>query len=71
MKCSKSDTLLKFGFEFDYRVLSEKLRNKTICESETLIDQERHLALKMLTSRTAHAERQRVNTPAKQQQGKA
>jgi hypothetical protein len=31
-----------------------------------LIDREQHLALEMLTSRTAHADRERENTPAKQ-----
>jgi hypothetical protein len=34
-------------------------RIKDICGSETLIDQERHLALEMLTSRTAHIEKER------------
>jgi hypothetical protein len=37
-------------------------RIKDICESETLIDQERHLALEMLTWRMAHAEREREHT---------
>jgi hypothetical protein len=39
--------------------------------SEILDDQERHFALEMPTSRTAHAERERENTPVKQYQGKA
>jgi hypothetical protein len=38
---------------------------------KTLIDQERHLALEMPTSRTAHADRGRESTPPKQRQGKA
>jgi hypothetical protein len=59
------------SFEFDYRVLSERLRIKEICESETLDDQEWHLALEIPTSKTAHTGRERENTTAKQHQGKA
>jgi hypothetical protein len=55
-----------FGFKFDYRVLTGRLRNKIICGSKTLIDQERHLALEIPTSRMAHAEREIENTPANQ-----
>jgi hypothetical protein len=44
---------------FDYRVLSGRLRIKHICGSETFIDQERHLALEMPTSEAAHARRER------------
>jgi hypothetical protein len=40
-------------------------------EAKTLDDQERHLALEMLTSETAHIGREGENTPAKQHQGKA
>jgi hypothetical protein len=44
-------------------------------EVGTLNDQERHLALEMPTSRTAHTEREREreieSTPTKQQHGKA
>jgi hypothetical protein len=40
-------------------------------EGGTLDDQERHLALEMSTSRTAHAKRERESTPAKQHQGQA
>jgi hypothetical protein len=40
-------------------------------EAKTLDDPERHLALEMLTTRMAHADRERENTPAKQHQGKA
>jgi hypothetical protein len=48
------------------------MENKNIfAEAKTLDDQERHLALEMLTSRTAHAERERESTPAKQHQRKA
>jgi hypothetical protein len=38
---------------------------------KTLDDREWHLALEMPTSRTAHVERERESTPAKQHQGKA
>jgi hypothetical protein len=48
-----------------------KIENKTICGSETLDDQEQHLALKILTSKMTHAGRERENTPAKQYQDKA
>jgi hypothetical protein len=47
------------SFEFGYRVSSRRLRIKDFCKSETLIDQELHIALKMPTSETAHAERER------------
>jgi hypothetical protein len=40
-------------------------------EAGSLDDQERHIALEMLTLRTAHTNRERENTPAKQYQGKA
>jgi hypothetical protein len=50
---------------------NQKIENKNICESETLVDRERHLTLEMSTSRMAHANRERENTPIKQQQGKA
>jgi hypothetical protein len=40
-------------------------------EAKTLDNQERHLALEMLTSETAHIGREGENTPAKQYQGKA
>jgi hypothetical protein len=39
--------------------------------SEILDDQEWHLTLEMPTSRTAHAERERESTPAKQHKDKA
>jgi hypothetical protein len=39
-------------------------------KAETLDDQERHLALELPTSKMAHADRERENTPAKQHQGK-
>jgi hypothetical protein len=42
-----------------------------ICGSETLIDQEQHLALEMPNLEMAHVGRERENTPAKQHQGKA
>jgi hypothetical protein len=41
-----------------------------ICGSKTLDDSERHLALKMPTSETAHVGRERENTTVKQYQGK-
>jgi hypothetical protein len=50
------------SFEFGYRVSSRRLRIKDFCKSETLIDQELHIALKMPTSETAHAEREREHT---------
>jgi hypothetical protein len=59
------------SLEFDYRVLSERLRIKEICGSETLDDQEWHLTLEIPTSKTAHTGRERENTPTKQHQGKA
>jgi hypothetical protein len=46
------------SFEFDYRVLSGRLKIKHICESETLVDQERHIALEMPTLKMAYAERE-------------
>jgi DNA invertase Pin-like site-specific DNA recombinase len=46
-------------FEFNYRVLSERLRIKTFAEAKTLDDQGRHLALEMPISRMAHTERER------------
>jgi hypothetical protein len=52
--------------------LSERLRVKHICKSETLDGQERHLALELPTSEMAHAWREgERSTPAKQHQGKA
>jgi hypothetical protein len=39
--------------------------------SESFIDQEQHLALEMPTSKMAHTEGERENTPAKQHQGKS
>jgi hypothetical protein len=53
------------SFEFDYRILSGRLRIKYICRSDSLDDKKRHLALEMPTSETAHAGRERENTPAK------
>jgi hypothetical protein len=43
------------SFEFNYRVLSRRKGIKMIYGSETLIDQEQHLALEMSTSKMAHA----------------
>jgi hypothetical protein len=40
-------------------------------EAGTLDEQERHLALEMPTSRTAHVKRERESTPAKEYQDKA
>jgi hypothetical protein len=42
-----------------------------ICRSETLDDQEWHIALEMPILKIAHAVRERENTPAIQHQGKA
>jgi hypothetical protein len=52
------------SFEFNYRVLSRRKGIKMIYGSETLIDQEQHLALEMSTSKMAHAgiEREREYT---------
>jgi hypothetical protein len=47
------------------------MENKTHLQKRQLIDQERHLTLEVLTSEMAHARREKENTPAKQQQGKA
>jgi hypothetical protein len=38
---------------------------KHICGNETLVDQERHLALEMATSEMAQAKREGENTPIK------
>jgi hypothetical protein len=40
-------------------------------EAKIFDDREQHLALEMPTLKIAHAERERENTPVKQQQGKA
>jgi hypothetical protein len=48
-----------------------KIENKNILQKqEHLMNQEQHLALEMLTSRTDHAEKERERTPAKQHKGK-
>jgi hypothetical protein len=57
-------------FEFDYRVWVEERIKYIFAEAKTLESQERYLALEMSTSRMAHVERERENTPAKQYQGK-
>jgi hypothetical protein len=44
---------------------------KTSAEAKSLNNQERHHALVMPTLRTAHADRERENTPIKQHQDKA
>jgi hypothetical protein len=53
------------SFEFNYRVLSRRKGIKMIYGSETLIDQEQHLALEMSTSKMAHTgierERERIH----------
>jgi hypothetical protein len=61
MKCFKS-FFYNFDFEFDYRVLSRRLRVKHFTEAKILDDQERHLALEMPTSEMAHAGREREIT---------
>jgi hypothetical protein len=48
----------------------QKIKNKIPLRKRSLIDQERHLALKVLASEMAQAERERGNTPAIQQQSK-
>jgi hypothetical protein len=48
----------------------QKIKNKIHLRKRSLIDQEWHLALKVLASEMAHAEREGGNTPAIQQQGK-
>jgi hypothetical protein len=53
------------SFEFDYRVLSRRLRIKYICGSETLDNKKWHLALQMPTSEMTHAEREGENTSVK------
>jgi hypothetical protein len=47
------------------------MENKTQLQTQSLIDQKRHLALEVPILETAHAGREGENTPAKQQQGKA
>jgi hypothetical protein len=47
------------GTRHDYIVLSGRSKIKIFYGSNTLIDQEQHLALEIPTSRTAHAERER------------
>jgi hypothetical protein len=59
--------ITKLSFEFNYRVLSRRLRIKDICGSDHLTNQEQHLALEMPTSETAHTRREREKTPTKQQ----
>jgi hypothetical protein len=45
--------------------LSGRKGIKMIAKARTLDDQERHIALEMLTSRMAHADRERENTHVK------
>jgi hypothetical protein len=42
-----------------------KIESKNICRSEALVNREWHRALEMPTSRTAHADKERENTPVK------
>jgi hypothetical protein len=49
----------------------QKMENKNILWKWSLINRESHLSLERLTSRMAHAKRERESTPAKQRQGKA
>jgi hypothetical protein len=49
----------------------QKIENFFFAKTGTLDDQEWHLVLKMPTSRTTHAERERENIPTKQHKGKA
>jgi hypothetical protein len=51
--------------------LKQKIKNKTHFWKRSIIDQEWHLALEVLTSEMAHTGMERENTPAKQHQGKA
>jgi hypothetical protein len=48
-----------------------KIEGKTFVEAGSLDDQERYLALEMPSLRTAHADRKRENTHAKQHKDKA
>jgi hypothetical protein len=50
--------------------LSGRENKLDFAEAKTLDGLEWHLALEMPTSRTAHTERERENTPAKQHQAK-
>jgi hypothetical protein len=45
--------------------------NKTHLRKQSLFDQQRHLGLDVPTIETAHAEGEKENKPAKQQQDKA
>jgi hypothetical protein len=49
-------------FWIQLQSFKQNIEDKNICGSETLIDQEQHLALEMPTSRTAHADRERERT---------
>jgi hypothetical protein len=48
-------------------LVTEFEENENDLRKRSLIDQERHHALEMLTSEIAHTGRERENTPAKQQ----
>jgi hypothetical protein len=50
---------------------AEGRKQKHFLKAGTLDNQERHIALEMSTSRTAHTKRGGESTPAKQYQGKA
>jgi hypothetical protein len=50
--------------------LKQKIKNKTHLWKRSIINQEWHLALEVLTSEMAHTGMERENTPAKQHQAK-
>jgi hypothetical protein len=61
----KLNFITNLEFWIPLQSFKQKIENKNICGRETLIDRERHIALEMLTSRTAYVDRERENTPAK------
>jgi hypothetical protein len=56
----------KIDFRFRLQSLSRKFRTNYILQKRSRIDQERRLALEVLTSKIAHVRRERENTSAKQ-----
>jgi hypothetical protein len=70
MKCSESYIFLQMEFQIRLLSFKSKIENKRYLQKRSFIDQERHLALKILTSEMTHAGRERKNTPTKKYQDK-
>jgi hypothetical protein len=51
-------TLLQFKFQIRLQSFKQKIKNKTHLRKRSLVDQEWHLALEVLTSEIAHTERE-------------